>query len=198
MRNIFFVRHAAPFFPDGEKYCLGQSDFPLSDEGRMQARQLRQQNKELFHGKTVFSSRLTRAKDTACFLSSCVTVVEGLEEMHAGLWDGLSFTEIEKGWPDIFAKRDGDKNIPIPGAEALEDGFLRFEKAVRVCLEISEDDIVIVSHATVIQSFLAHCASTPLDESRIYKLPYCSVSKVSFDGEYHLEYYGKTQFSDII
>jgi len=198
MRNIFFVRHAAPLFPNGEKYCLGQADFPLSDEGRMQAILLKHQSKEFFSGKNVFSSRLTRAKETADFLSPFVTVVDGLEEMHAGLWDGLSFSEIEKGWPDIFAKRDGDKNIPIPGAEALEDGLSRFKKAVMVCLDSSESDIVIVSHATVIQSFLAYCASTPLGESRIYKLPYCSVSKVSFDGEYHMEYYGKTQLADII
>lgn len=198
MRNIFFVRHAAPFFPNGEKYCLGQSDFPLSDEGRVQAKLLKHHCKEFFKDKAFFSSRLIRAKETAYFLSTCVTVVAGLEEMDAGLWDGLRFSEIEKGWPDIFAKRDGNKNIPIPGAEALEDGLLRFKKAVSDCLDKSDRDIVIVSHATVIQSFLAFCASTPLDESRIYKLPYCSVSKVSFDGEYHLEYYGKTKIADII
>lgn len=197
MRNIFLVRHALPQFPDKDKYCIGQTDFPLSELGKIQCILLTHWAKDIFEGKTVFCSKLTRAKETAAYLCTSPVVMEGLEEMHAGLWDGLSFTEIEKRWPDIFAKRDGDKNIPIPGSEDILDGLSRFTAAVERCLDSAYGDIVIVAHSTVIQAFLAHSASSPVDESRFYKLPYCSVSKLSFDGRFHLEYYGKTQIPQL-
>ena len=190
MRYIYLVRHAMPHFPDGEKYCIGQSDFPLGKEGRLQAKLLKYGAKEIFSGKEIFCSRLSRVRETAEILCDFPSVIDGLEEMHAGLWDGLSFKEIEKEWPEVFAKRDGNKNIPIPGAEDMEKGLQRFIDGVYRCLDISEGDIVIVAHSTVIQAFLSYCANTELDECRNYKLSYCSVSKVSFDGRFHLEYYG--------
>lgn len=197
MRNIFFIRHALPDFPNGDRYCLGQTDFPLSVQGKIQAIILKHWTKELLLGKSVFCSKLTRAKETADFLTSSPIIVEGLEEMHAGLWDGLSFTEIENRWPEVFAARDGVKNIPIPGAEDINSGLKRFIDAVKDCLAMESKDIVIVAHSTVIQAFLAYCDGTPLDECRVYKLPYCSLSKVGFDGDFHVEYFGKTNFPNI-
>lgn len=196
MRNIYFIRHAMPCFPNNDKYCIGQSDFPLCDEGRGQASILKNRAEHIIEGKPVFCSKLSRAMETAKLISHSPIAIDGLEEMHAGLWDGLSFGEIEKRWPEIFAKRDQDKNIPIPGAEKMDEGLERFKTAVKKCLEISVGDIIIVAHSTVIQAFLAHAASTPLDECRKYKLPYCSVSKVIFDGTFHIDYYGKDYISE--
>ena len=196
MRNIYFVRHALPNFPNRDKYCIGQTDFPLSDEGKIQAVLLRHAATELFANNAVFCSRLSRAKETAFILNSKARVVQGLEEMHAGLWDGLKISEIEKNWPEIFRKRDEKKNIPIPGAEDTQKGLCRFLAAVESCLEKSTGDIVVVAHSTVIQAFMAYSCSTPLDESRMYRLPYCSVSKVGFAGQYSTEYWGKTYVPD--
>lgn len=197
MRNIYLVRHGMPYFPNGEKYCIGQSDFILSKEGQIQCILLKHGAKELFSGKSFFCSRLIRARDTATILTSEPVIVEGLEEMHAGLWDGLCFSEIEKRWPDIFAARSDSRNLPIPGAENMSDGLSRFKKAVKRCLEMSEGDIVIVAHSTVIQAFLSNCASTPLDECRSYNLPYCSVSKIVYERSFHVEYYGKIMQPEI-
>ena len=154
MRKIYLVRHGQPFFPNGEGYCLGSTDFPLSTLGRLQACLLGNG----FDGRevTVFSSPLSRAYDTACAISPSPLVIDELREMHAGDWDGLTFREIKERWPELFEARAYDKELVIPGSEDWHEGQNRFLAGVKKALESTEGDIVIVAHTTVILSFICH------------------------------------------
>lgn len=154
MRSLYLVRHGEPFFPDGERYCLGSADFPLSALGRLQACQLGETLKR--EKLTVFTSPLKRAYDTALALSSTPTVIDDLREMHAGEWDGLSFRVIKERWPELFEARGKNLNLPPPGSENWHDGQRRFVKAVKKALDESEGNIAVVAHTTVILSFICH------------------------------------------
>lgn len=193
MRRIYLIRHAQPQFPTDEKYCIGQTDFPLSKLGKMQAVLLSGWADEILRPCTFFSSPLKRARETADFICENYQVRSGLEEMHAGLWDGLSFSQINKNWPDIFEKRGEDQNIPIPGAEDVEKGLARFKNAVEESLCACESDIAVVAHSTVIQALLSHACGTALNKSRSYKLPYCSLSRLDYDGDFRLVYFGESK-----
>jgi len=152
MRKIYLIRHGLPHFPKDEGYCIGTADFPLSEEGHAQAARLAQslENERL----TVFTSPLKRACDTAKALCPQPIVIEELCEMHAGDWDGLSFSEIKKRWPELFEARATDLNLALPNAEDWNPGRERFYKGVMKALSTSEGDIAIVAHTTVILSFL--------------------------------------------
>ena len=154
MRRIYLVRHGQPQFPGGEGYCLGRADFPLDTLGHLQACQLAHalKGKEL----TVFTSPLKRAYDTALYLSPKPIVIEAMQEMHAGDWDGLSFREIEARWPELYRARATDKELIIPGSEDWHEGQRRFLEGVEKALGMSKGDIAIVAHTTVILSFLCH------------------------------------------
>ena len=154
MRKIYLVRHGQPYFPGGERHCLGSADFPLAPLGRLQACLL---GHELGAEKlTVFSSPLTRAYDTACAISAAPIVIDGLREMHAGDWDGLSFREIKQRWPGLFEARAENKELTIPGCEDWHEGQRRFLDAVNEALDMCEGDIAIVAHTTVILSLICH------------------------------------------
>ena len=40
MRDLYLIRHGKVLFSDGQKRCIGQTDTPLDEEGRRQARDL--------------------------------------------------------------------------------------------------------------------------------------------------------------
>ena len=154
MRRIYLIRHGQPASPGGERYCLGSADFPLAPLGRLQACLLGHALKG--EKLTVFSSPLTRAYDTAGFISPAPVVIDELREMHAGDWDGLSFREISQRWPELFEARAYDKELTIPGCEDWYEGQSRFIKAAEKALSLSEGDIAIVAHTTVILSLICH------------------------------------------
>lgn len=93
MRRLFLIRHGLPAFPEAEKMCIGSTDLPLSPTGRLQACLLAETLRGISFGG-VFCSRLERSRRTAEFLDPEPICLPGLEEMHAGDWDGLTFRQI--------------------------------------------------------------------------------------------------------
>ena len=64
MRTIYLIRHGKPEFPDEQKYCIGRTDLPLSEEGRTQIRALG----ETFAGRRIekiYTSPLKRCRESA-------------------------------------------------------------------------------------------------------------------------------------
>lgn len=186
MRRLYLFRHALPDFPNEEKYCIGSTDLPLGPLGRMQACLAAWEMKNKVFDR-VFCSRLARSQETAAYLSPCPTVLDGLEEMYAGVWDGLPFSQIRQQWPEVFEARGRDLRFPIPGAETPAEGQKRFLAALDRAFAMSEGDIAVVGHATVNQTFLCHVLGLPPEEGRQFFLPYASYCVLTRDGGYHLE-----------
>jgi broad specificity phosphatase PhoE len=181
MIKVFLIRHAKPDFPIGERYCLGRAEFPLGPAGRMQSVLL---GKKL-EGTVdkVYSSSLGRAVETARAIRGDAVVAEGIEEMSAGEWDGYSFSEIKKRWPEIYNARCGASGMSkIPGAEQDEAGLIRFTRGMKKIFEDAEESfpdkedisIAVVSHATVIQLYISNLMGEPLSTSIKYKPRYAS------------------------
>ena len=171
MRYVYLIRHAMPDIPLGERWCVGRTDLPLGTVGRMQAALL-PYVPELC-GKPVFCSHLSRAVDTARPLCPDPMIREGLEEQDMGVWDGLSFTEIQSLYPELYAAREHNPSLWPESAEDMESVGKRMHAAVQRCLEESEGDIVIVSHKSAIDSITG---SRP-------KLLHTSVSLLAWDGK---------------
>ena len=163
--GIYLIRHGHPAIPFGRRICLGGgTDAPLGTLGRMQAFLL---GKELrFDG--CFSSTLSRAYETASFLSDGVIRRTGLCEVNTGDWEGLDFEEIKLRWPDVYAARENDRSYPIPGAEDLAEARERFASVADGLPEGS----AIVAHDWVIRLY------TGYDK----KIPYCGYL---YRGELH-------------
>lgn len=103
MRTLYLIRHACPAI---EGVLLGQSDPPLSDRGRQDAR-LAFQGFEVEH---VYSSPLRRARETAEFLQSPaeVTVLAELAEISLGAWDGKCWEEVQRADPALANRKSED------------------------------------------------------------------------------------------
>ena len=157
MKRVYLIRHGLPEFPGGRGMCIGITDIPMGEKGRAQAVQMA---KKLPPVTAVFSSPLTRAVQTAEAIGLPVTIVEGLREMYAGEWDGLTFDQIRERYPELYAARFRDLTIPLPGAERYEDGIARFSAAMKTAAETASGDFAVVAHGGIIAQFLQSIGGT--------------------------------------
>ena len=185
MRRLFLIRHGHPDFPLGAHMCLGRTDTPLGPLGRMQACLLGEALGE--KALAVFSSPLTRCRETAKPLGGEAILVPALAEQDMGPWDGLDFTRIQARWPELYARRADEPLLVPPGAETLREVQARVMPALLACIEGCTGDLAVVAHASVIQAILAAVKGVPLEESRPLRIPYAAYAVLTYDGALHLE-----------
>lgn len=163
MPALYVIRHAAPEITG---VLSGQSDPPLSPEGRRQAAGLS------IPVETVYSSPLRRAVETASYLTKWPIILPDLAEISYGAWDGLSWGEIEKRWPETAAAKIASwQEVTPPGGEDWERFSIRVPAALA---QIFAGDLpaAIVAHEAV-NAVIANCLSSfPVNN---YKQQYCEI-----------------------
>ena len=151
MKKIYLIRHGLPDFPGGKRMCLGITDIPMGEAGLAQSARMAEKLPEV---TAVFSSPLIRAVQTAEAIGLPVTVLEGLREMDAGEWDGLTFDEIRTRYPELYAARGANHNLPLPGAENHAQALSRFTAAMEQAASLAPGDFAVVAHGGIIALFL--------------------------------------------
>ncbi len=128
----------------------GQADTDLSDAGRRQAL-LAAEQLGAFDG--IFASPLRRAAETAAIIAAHlgigpVLVDDRLCETDVGPWEGLTYDEIEAGWPGQIAA-----NERPPEAEPLDEVAAR---ATAALLDIADSvpggEVLVVTHAGLLRT----------------------------------------------
>lgn len=155
--RLLLVRHGRPEALDERKRLLGKSDWPLSEEGRRQAKELAKRLDSV-EWNGAFVSPLKRARETASIAlkghPSAVAVLPVLAEIDLGEWDGRPRDEMEETFPALFAERERDLYGFIhPGGESFRDLSRRCLPAVRQILH-TPGCWVVVAHAGVFRVVL--------------------------------------------
>ena len=189
-RHVYLVRHGTPVFPGEGRYCIGITDIPLSREGELQGRRagayLRARGV-----RQCYTSPLLRALDTARAMDIPLRIHQDLREQHAGIWEGLPFSEIEKRWPSFYVQRGEDPTLPPPGGEPLEECARRFEGALKEILGKTQESVAVVAHLTVSRAFLCGIQQIPMANIRTVSLPYGSVTRLCWEnGDWKVEEIG--------
>jgi broad specificity phosphatase PhoE len=162
-QELLLVRHGQSK-ANAKGIWQGQMEFPLSEEGRTQARlAARALAREPFEG--LYSSPLSRAFETAEIIRAHtgfdgeVVPVRGLSERHGGLLEGHTWAEQERRNPELakkFLAIPEEERWALVGAETDEEVIARFEGAIASIHDLHPDGarIVIVSHGGVMRAFL--------------------------------------------
>lgn len=182
MKKIYLVRHAQPELGGREHVCLGgRSDPPLSAEGRAQAEKLGRQIPSL-ESFGVWASPMLRARETAELIAggrAMVNILPGMEEIDCGDWDGLSFDEIRRLYPVLYARRGGDLSLTPPGGESLEALARRGLRALESLMDAEEDNIILVAHKGINRVLLCALMGKPLCGYRSLSQDYVCVNVLS-------------------
>ena len=177
-KTIYLIRHAHPAFPDGaQKMCLGRKyDLPLSSLGLQQAAALAERFASI-PLEAVYTSPLERARQTAQAIAGSsrpIHVLDTLIELDGGEWDGLTFDQLHKRYPDAFGP--GAKGGCPPGGESDEAGLARMKAALNTVAENTQSCAAIVAHSGINRLLLCELASLPLIEKKKMGQDYAAVS----------------------
>jgi len=164
---LVFMRHCEPLFPDGQKYFLGRTDWPLSPEGRRQAEALADWAAGVSWNGCLCSP-LKRTRETAeiiCRNAGCKPVeAPELKEVDLGDWDGRSKNDVMSEYPGLFAQREKDfLKFRYPEGESYADLEAR---AVPFLLSLCRNNgrWLVVSHAGVYRVLLHTVFGVPFTQ----------------------------------
>ena len=151
--RVLLVRHGQSEWNAVGRW-QGQADPPLSDQGRLQAREA---SRAVGAVDAVWASDLQRAVETATIIAGeigvgPVVVDPDLRERDAGEFSGLTRVEIEERFPGYLAAHRRP-----PGWEADEHLLARALHALhRIAAEVHGGDVLVVTHGGLVYTIEQH------------------------------------------
>jgi probable phosphoglycerate mutase len=165
MTVLYLLRHGAIDWPESDAF-IGQTDPPLSEEGRRQALDWRNPLRQAGFS-AVWSSDLNRCAETAALVfgggQAQIRFLPGLREIRLGAWDGIPRRRIREGHPDLWEARGRDLGgFRPPGGESFRDLQQRVVSQVGSLVAEDPGPVCIVTHAGVIRVLICHCLGISL------------------------------------
>ena len=171
--KIHLIRHGEYEGAEEGRY-VGHTDLPLSEEGRAEALQLKED--EIYpKAASVFTSPLIRCRQTAEILYPDAEAVDmpGFIECNFGEFENMTAADLRDN--EDFAGWLAGKNAP-PFGESSAD----FGKRVCSCFETLADgmmksgvfDVAVITHAGVIAALLS-AYGLPQAPMHEWRTPYC-------------------------
>jgi len=182
--RVIAIRHGETAW-NVDTRIQGQLDIPLNDNGRWQAARLaRALSDEPLHA--IYASDLGRAFETATVLASAVglpvTPDAGLRERGFGVFEGLTFREIESRWPDEALRwRKRDPDFGPEGGETLSAFYVRCVAAVaRLAARHAGQGIAVVAHGGVLDCLYRAGSRVALQAPRTWHLGNAGINRLLY------------------
>ncbi len=150
-------------------------DEALSSAGRDYAHQLQAWVDGMLkpHGGdvVVWTSTLQRTVETAQPLGHPALQLKALDEIDAGVCDGMTYKEIEKRMPAEFSARAADKlGYRYPQGESYEDVIRRLDPVI-IELERQRDPVLVVAHQAVLRALFGYFTGAERDAVPHLRVP---------------------------
>ena len=166
-KTLWFSRHGQSQFNTEDR--VG-GDSPLSVSGEVYIESLAR----FFEDKPieqVWTSTLQRTIQTASMLPHKKRHWKKLDEINAGMCDGLTYDEIQEKYPDIASSRRADKlGYRYPQGESYEDVIERLEPVIFE-IERSDGDLLVVAHQAILRALYAYFANRPREDCPYLSIP---------------------------
>jgi 6-phosphofructo-2-kinase/fructose-2,6-biphosphatase 2 len=127
---------------------------------------------------TVWTSTLQRTIQTASELPYPKLTWKSLDELDAGVCDGMTYEEVEEAYPEDFANRDDDKfNYRYRGGESYRDVVIRLEPVI---MELErQENILIIGHQAILRCLYAYFHDLPQVDLPYINIPLHTVIKLT-------------------
>lgn len=184
MTKVILVRHGQTIWNAAHRY-QGHSDIELNEAGREQARLVaeRLQREPI---TAVYASDLVRAHDTAACIAAkhklSVTTMPEFREISFGKWEGLTYNEIQAGWPQVIAELfERPDVVQIPDGETFLALQQRAMAGIRELTARHPDEtIVVASHGGTLRTILTAALYMPLKHLWKFKQDNTAVNIISY------------------
>lgn len=168
-RSVRLTRHGESDFN-----VLGRigGDSPLSEAGRGYARTLASVvRSRLKSDVVVWTSTLRRTIETAEALGLPYRAWRALDEIDAGVCDGMTYDEIAQSMPHEYEARQADKfRYRYPRGESYQDVIQRLEPVIFE-LERERRPVLVIGHQAVLRALYAYMMDRPPNECPFVSIP---------------------------
>lgn len=175
--EIYLVRHSPVNNP--QKLCYGQLDIELANDWEAHFTALQKKLESHLPNAILYSSPYQRCTRLARFLLGDNFQTETrISEMHFGDWEQRPWTAIDQ--PVLNEWMADFVNYQVPGGESFK---MMHQRCTQFWDELlnntSHDKVIIITHAGVIRSLLAHVLHIPLDKIFQLEVDFCSITKIT-------------------
>ncbi|MBM4146652.1 MAG: alpha-ribazole phosphatase [Nitrospira sp.] len=184
---LYLIRHGETEGAEKRRY-KGSIDVPLSENGIRQMELLSAYIPNPL--KAVYCSDLQRAIKSAELIAKPHSlnpiIVPSLRERNFGIWEGMSFDEIQLKYPDEFKAWAGNplQFSPMGG----ESTFAMSERVLNSLEEIIRnhegEHVAIVAHGGVNRIIICHLLGIPLENIFRIDQDYGALNIIEFWGKY--------------
>lgn len=168
-RKLWLSRHGESEYNLSGK--LG-GDSNISPRGELYARKLPEMVANAVGDQplTVWTSTLRRTQQTARFLPYPKIAWKALDELDAGVCDGLTYEDIKNEYPEDFKARDENKYYyRYRSGESYADIVTRLDPII---MELErQENILIVTHQAVLRCIYAYYMNIPQERSPWMEVP---------------------------
>lgn len=182
------IRHGESEF-NAQHRIQGQLDPPLSPLGIAQSRALASALAGLPTGVVVHSP-LRRAVETATPVAEAakrrLVVLDDLQEIHAGVFQGSAWAEIVARYPDEARRwKNQDPDFRPEGGETRRELMERGRKAFEAIRALDEKEVIVVTHGGLLGAALKALLRIPAEENpfRFYN---CGWNAISWEGRWRV------------
>lgn len=180
-RNIYLSRHG-----ESEWNVSGQlgGNPPLTERGRTYAQRLgRYMEREFTEaGKPmpqVWTSQLHRTRQTAEFIPTINLRWRALNEIDAGICEGLTYESMAEKHPEVARERKRDKlHFRYPEGESYVDVIHRLEPVI-LEIERQRGPLLIIAHNAILRSIYAYLMGKTQEECPHIEIPLHTVFKLT-------------------
>jgi len=179
-------RHGATAYSLEKRFSgAGGADLPLAPLGEEQAQALAREIAARGGVDAIVASPLLRTLQTAERVARAtgapIDVEPGIVECAFGEWDGFTFAEVSKQWPEALAAWLASTDVAPPGGESFAECRDRVDRARRDLLtRHAGQRIAVISHVTPIKLMTGICVDAPLSSLYRMELAPCSLTTIAW------------------
>jgi broad specificity phosphatase PhoE/predicted kinase len=175
-RTIYLTRHG-----ESDMNLAGRigGDGDLSPRGQEFAIKLAHfVENEKIPNLRVWTSLLKRTIQTSAGINYPKEHWKALNEIDAGVCEGMTYEEIQEKFPEEFAMRDNDKyHYRYQGGESYQDLVARLEPVI---MELErQENVLVICHQAVARCLIAYFLDKDSDELPYLKVPLHTVIKLT-------------------
>jgi ribonuclease H / adenosylcobalamin/alpha-ribazole phosphatase len=188
--DVVLLRHGdTRLSPERRFSGVGSGDPPLSAAGRDQAR--RAADSPLLRGHAfteVLTSPMTRCQETAQIVAAAlgvsIVVDPELREMDFGVWEEMTFDEVQDRYPeDLRRWRQSAWSPPTGSSETFAAVVDRMGTAAeRFASGYAGASVIAVTHITPMKALVAHALGAPPAALFHMELSSACFSRISYTG----------------
>lgn len=192
---LYCVRHGESVY-NATGRIQGQEDVPLSELGRQQGRAVAEALADR-PIEALFSSPLARAAETAEAIGQALRLPvefdDRLREIHAGIFQGLFWREIEQSHPEEAARwLRQEPDFVIPGGESRRSLMRRGLQALAAVRARNLGQVVVVSHGGLLSAAFKALLEIPAERTP-FSLRNASISRAKWDEQFRLQTLNETE-----